>query len=112
MLGGGHTGYHSDAPGDAHLPTGKATYSDGTNVPLSSRPNIVPVRIVGEMTNTPRTPHEDFKANGLMAGQIKRGTAKRGYYYENAGEDSGSISAVVPGPSHLQTYSEYLSHIT
>jgi hypothetical protein len=79
------------------------TYSDGTKVAHDAIPEIMPVRITGPMTNTPSTPHEDFKANGMMAGQVKRGRAKRGYYYENVAEDEGSISAVVPpGGAHLE----------
>lgn len=63
---------------------------------MTSRPNITAYDIVGPMSNTPHSPHEDFKANGYMSAQIKKGTARRGYYYKNEGEDVGSISAVVP----------------
>jgi len=97
----GH-GYGADAPKEPHYPTGKAAYSTGDPVPMHARPALLPVEIVGPMTNTPHTPHEDFKANGMMAGQLKRGRAKRGYYYENVGEDAGSISAVVPSWQHLR----------
>lgn len=80
-----------------------ATYSDTTRIPMDVVPEVFPVKITGRMTNTPQTPHEDFKANGYMAGQVKRGRAKSGYYYENVSEDEGSISAVVPpGGAHLQ----------
>lgn len=83
-------------------PTGHAKYGDNSTIPLDSVPDIMPVRINGKMTNTPTTPHEDFKANGYMSGQIKRGQAKSGYYYTNVAEDEGSISAVVPpGGKHL-----------
>lgn len=89
------------------LPSGRAEYSSGEKVPLDSVPDILSVQISGPMTNTPRTPHEDFKANGYMAGQVKRGTAKRGYYYTNVAEDEGSISAVVPpGGAHLKVNRE------
>jgi predicted RNA binding protein YcfA (HicA-like mRNA interferase family) len=54
------------------------------------------------MSNTPQTPHPDFKANGLMTGLLKRKAARRGFYYGNVGEDSGSISATVPGPGHVE----------
>ncbi len=54
------------------------------------------------MTNTPNSAHEDFRANGLMGGQLKRGTAKNGYYYKNVGEDAGSVSAVVPSGAHVE----------
>jgi 8-oxo-dGTP pyrophosphatase MutT (NUDIX family)/GNAT superfamily N-acetyltransferase len=79
-----------------------AVYGDQSPVPMDAKPDIFPVRIKGPMTNTPQTPHEDFKANGLMAGQIKRGRAKNGYYYRQVGEDPGSISAVVPNGDHLE----------
>jgi hypothetical protein len=79
-----------------------AHYSGGIPVPMDAHPSIFPVRIKGPMTNSPSAPHEDFRANGYMAGQLKQGRAKKGYYYENVAEDEGSISAVVPGASHLE----------
>jgi len=54
------------------------------------------------MTNTPNRPHTDTKANSMMIRNLKIGNAKSGYYYENEGEDTGSISAVVPDKSFLQ----------
>ena len=93
----GGTGYSSNGPEGVHLPSGKATYGDGTPVSMSARPSLFEVEIICEMTNTPQTPHEDFKANGYMRAAITRGNAKRGYYYINVAEDDGSISAVVPG---------------
>jgi len=54
------------------------------------------------MTNSPYKPHTDEKANSMMLRNLKMGNAKSGYYYENIGEDSGSISAVVPDASFLQ----------
>lgn len=110
LLSPSRHGYGMGAPPEPHYPNGKALYSDGTPVPLTTKPHIFPVRIIGEMTNTTTTPHEDFKANGLMAGQIKRGTARRGYYYENVGEDEGSVSAVVPARSHLGTHEDFVRH--
>lgn len=99
MLGPHETGYEiGDKP---HLPSGKAVYSDSTPVAMNSRPNIVPFRIVGKMSNTARTAHPDFKANGYMKAAKKKGTAKSGYFYTNEGEDAGSISIVVPGGEHL-----------
>ena len=44
----------------------------------------------------------DTRANAQMAGQQKKGNARRGYYYQNDGEDAGSISAVVPSGDHLE----------
>lgn len=106
LLGTQRTGNEVNK-GEPRLPSGKATYSDNSPVPMTARPNIIPVRIVGPMTNSPQRPHEDFRANGLMAGQLKRGRAKSGYFYTNAGEDEGSVSAVVPSRSHLATFEEY-----
>jgi hypothetical protein len=34
-----------------------------------------------------------------MKASLKRGNAKRGFYYKNVSEDAGSISAVVPNGS-------------
>ena len=87
---------------EPHLPTGEATYPGGSPVPMDVKPNIVPVSITGRMTNTPQTPHDDFRANGMMAGQLKRGRARSGYFYSNVGEDAGSVSAVVPSAAHLK----------
>lgn len=95
------------------LPSGKAQYGDGTSIPLDAKPDLFPVRITGPMSNTPDTPHPDYKANGYMRAQLTRGTAKRGYYYDNVGEGvvrdpltgnlKPNISAVVPnGGTHLE----------
>jgi 8-oxo-dGTP pyrophosphatase MutT (NUDIX family) len=107
----------------ASLPTGEAVYSDGSPVGMDAKPDLFPVRIVGSMSNTPATPHKDFKANGYMSAALKRGHAKNGYYYANQGEGGidqrtskggvpsefgrdfpiwDSISAVVPSAVHLQ----------
>lgn len=100
------TGYNTgDVPEEDYYPGDrktKAMYSDRTEIPMDSKPVIFPVKIVGRMTNTTSTPHEDFRANGLMNRALKRGNAKSGFYYENVGEDEGSISAVVPDKSFLQ----------
>jgi hypothetical protein len=93
-----------DAPEEDYYPRERAErpiYAGNKPVRDEFRPNIFPVQIVGKMSNTPSTPMSDTRANATMAGQLKRGTAKRGYYYINEGEDHGSVSAVVPGPSHL-----------
>lgn len=81
---------------------GRAMYSDRTPVAMDAKPNVMPVRIIGEMTNDESTPHDDSRANGLMRAQLKRGSAKRGYFYTNDGEDYGSVSAVVPSGTHLE----------
>jgi hypothetical protein len=93
-----------DAPEEDYYPRERADrpiYAGNQHVRDEFRPNIFPVQIVGRMSNTPSTPMSDTRANATMAGQLKRGTAKRGYYYINEGEDAGSVSAVVPGLSHL-----------
>ena len=82
----------------------QVTYSDGTPVPLDSKPTMLPVRITGPMTNTPDNPHTDARANALMKGLITRGQARRGFYYVNDSEDENSISAVVPNADHLEIY--------
>lgn len=97
------TGYNADAPDEDHYPTpGKAKYSDGTPVAMDAKPAVFPVRITGKMSNTPTSPHADFAANGRMSGQLKRGTARSGYYYTNVGEDAGSISAVLPNGAWVE----------
>lgn len=93
---------HSMGQREPHYPTGKAHYGDGTEIPLHAKPDLFPVRITGDMSNTPDNPHEDFKANGYMKAQLGRGRAKRGYFYTNVAEDDGSISAVVPSGDHLE----------
>ena len=95
----GQTGDHY--PADVHMDK-KGSPQPGSSTPLDAKPALFPVSIVGPMTNTPQTPHENFKANGMMAGQLKKGNARRGYFYQNMGEDSGSISAVVPSWNHLK----------
>lgn len=103
-LGRSASGYSVDAPDEDHhpQPVWHGPNKGGHAAPLEASPSMFPVHLVGPMTNTPHTPHEDFRANGLMAGQLKRGTAKRGYYYRNIAEDAGSVSAVVPSWMHLQ----------
>lgn len=101
------TGHNSgpDVPEEDYYPTDrikKAKYSDGTPIPLDSKPIVFPVKIVGKMTNTPQTPHSDATANGLIMRNLRMGNARRGYYYKNDGEDYGSISAVVPDSSFLK----------
>lgn len=92
-------------PEEDYYPTERkerAKYSDGTEIPLDCKPIIFPVTIVGRMTNTFSTPHNDMKANSLMNRSLKTGNAKSGFYYINDGEDSGSISAVVPDKTFLK----------
>ena len=96
------TGYNVDAPAENYLPVRPIKYASGENMPADVRPSILPYRITGEMVNQPYSPYEDFAANARMAGLLTRGNARRGIYYENIGEDPGSISAVVPGGSHVE----------
>jgi len=100
------TGFNcGDVPVDDYYPTERkerANYSDKTLVEFKDRPTILAVNIVGPMTNTPDNPHSDAIANGLIRRSIKSGKAKNGFYYINDGEDSGSISAVVPSYAHLK----------
>lgn len=106
------TGYSVHAPDEDHHPTGSAVYGvggPGSKVPLDVKPHLFPVRIVGGMSN-PGDPHRDFHANGYMQAQIKQGRARNGYYYRNEGEDSGSISAVVPNADHLATHEDFVRH--
>jgi hypothetical protein len=77
-------------------------YDNGEEMPMNVRPSIKPYAITGPMTNTKYSPHSDSKANGLMKGSLKKGNAKKGYFYKNDGEDVGSISAVVPNGSHVK----------
>jgi hypothetical protein len=92
------TGYSVDAPFEDHYPTGKAKYSDGTQVSSSEKPNMLRFKIKGKMTSHPHTPRTDMAANAIM----KRKGIKQGIYYVNEGEDPGSISAVVPSVEHLE----------
>lgn len=81
---------------DYYPKSGMAKYSDGTPVSLNSKPKIFAVKINCPMSNTPNNPMTDVRANAQMIVQIKKGQAKRGYFYINNGEDEGSISAVLP----------------
>ncbi len=96
------SGYNGEAPTNNYYPTGTAEYSDRQKIPLTVKPSIIPVRIIGPMSNTAISPLSDSKANAQMRGNITKGTAVRGFFYKNDGEDYGSISAVVPGGSHIE----------
>ena len=106
----GITGRNVDAPDEDYYahehPKGILKYSNGDPVPMDVKPSIKPFRITGNMTNTIDRPHGDFKANGYMQAALKKGNAKNGYFYKNDAEDYGSISAVVPGPEHIQPVDE------
>jgi hypothetical protein len=101
-----NTGYNAgrEVPEEDYYPTerkDRAHYSDGTEIPLDSKPVIFKVQIKGEMSNSPSNPHSDSVANGLMKRSLNKGNARKGFYYVNDAEDYGSISAVVPDASFL-----------
>lgn len=101
------SGYNcgNDVPDEDYYPIDRkerATYSDGSVVPMDCHPIIFPVRIVGPMTNNIWHPLTDAQANSIMGKYLRMGKARRGYYYRNEGEDTGSISAVVPDGSFLK----------
>lgn len=95
------TGYNIDAPKEDYFPTKVLKYPDGTEMPMHVKPEVAPFKLKGSMSNDRSNPYEDFKANGYMRAQLKKGSAKNGYYYKNVGEDSGSISIVVPNGNHV-----------
>lgn len=103
---GVNAGYRGSVPDDDYYPDPKShtwpRFSDGTKLDENANPSVRPYKISGPMSNSRNTPYEDFKANGYMQAQKTKGTAKRGMYYTNVGEDSGSISAVVPNGDHLE----------
>ena len=92
-------------PEEDYYPTerkDRAKYSDGTPIPFDCKPIIFPVKIIGSMSNSINNPHSDITANSLMRRGLTKGNARNGFYYINDGEDSGSISAVVPDKTFLQ----------
>lgn len=104
------TGYNADAPDEDHFPhehpKGMPKMGKGVSVSPTHKPEIHEYKITGRMSNTIRNPHDDFKANSYMKAAIKKGNAKRGYYYKNVAEDEGSISAVVPNGNHVKRISD------
>ena len=70
---------------------------DGPPVPFDARPAVRAYEIAGNMSNNTYHPTTDARANG-MAGRLKN----QGTYYKNIGEDSGSVSAVVPSKDFLR----------
>ena len=103
------TGFNVDAPIQDYLPVNMPNVSRDVSMNPEWSPAILPYRITGEMKNTPSNALEDYKANAVMKGLLTRGQARRGLYYNNVGEDFGSISAVVPGMGHVEPIDlEYL----
>lgn len=88
-------------PNEDYLPRKTLKYADGTEMPMSVKPNILPYRLNTEVSNSRNTPHPDYKANGYMRAGITKGNAKRGFYYKNEAEDFGSVSVVVPNGDHV-----------
>jgi hypothetical protein len=109
------SGYNCDIPDDDFFPVDnpyKAKYSNGEEISLKCKPIIFPCKIVGPMTNTIHNPHSDDMANSMMKGQLKKGNAKKGYYYINDVEDSGSISVVVPNYKHIEIMKNVSENVT
>src|SRR6185312_14241500 len=90
------TGYNTKSPENDYFPhehpEGFPHMSNNIPVLPTHKPEIKPYRIIGRMSNTINNPHDDFKANGYMKANLKKGHAKRGFYYKNVAEDEGSIS--------------------
>jgi hypothetical protein len=100
------SGYNSgssreDVPKHDYYPTERqerAKFGDGTPVPFEAKPAVAAYSIVGAMKNDTGRPYSDTRANAMS----KRQGMKNGYYYKNDGEDTGSISAVVPSAAALR----------
>jgi hypothetical protein len=88
------TGFNCDVPEEDFYPSEPP--KDALYLKLTMKPAIKKYKILCPITNTINNPYEDFKANGYMKALLKRGNAKRGFYYKNVAEDVGSISVVVP----------------
>lgn len=82
----------------ASLPTmGNEKRGTSIPIPFDARPAVRAYEIAGNMSNNTFYPTTDSRANG-MSGRLKN----KGTYYKNEGEDSGSISAVVPSKDFLR----------
>lgn len=95
----GVTGFNCNMPDEDSFAPKPPKYSNGHEMPLDAVPSIFKVKIIGPMTSRPIS---DERANSIIRSMIKRGIARRGYYYINDGEDYGSISAVVPSANFLE----------
>jgi len=89
-----------DIPEHDYLPMGRASFSDNSRVPMTAKPVIMPVRVKGKMTR--KSSAGDDYANKTMFKRLKVGNKEKGIFYENMGEDVGSVSATVPSVSHLE----------
>jgi hypothetical protein len=104
-LGRWATGFNARLPVEDFLPENgleRAVFSNREQVALTARPSIQGYHIVGAMKNKPNNPLTDDHANRWMIKQKAMGTADRGCYYDNEGEDAGSVSAVVPDGSFVK----------
>ncbi len=90
------TGFNCDVPDDDFYPTLPIIRKWSSFITLTMKPAIKKYRIICPMTNTNNSFYNDGPANGYMRASLKRGNAKRGFYYRNVSEDPGSISVVVP----------------
>ena len=94
------TGFNCDVSNDDFYPTESPNHTP--YLLLTMKPAIKKYKILCPLTNTKNIPYYDETANKYMYKAKKRGNAKMGYYYVNAGEDAGSISVVVPNGSCLK----------
>ncbi len=85
---------HNEGPEKDFYPT--QSPKDSPYLLLTMKPAIKKYKILCPITNTKQIPYYDEVANKYMFKALKRGNAKMGFYYVNAGEDNGSISVVVP----------------
>ena len=95
------SGYNIDSPKDDFYAEDHKLPTVGNDVKVdpSWKPWIRPVLIVGDMDKRKKT---DSAANSLMYKLLSQGKATRGFYYENDGEDAGSVSAVLPNGDHVK----------
>jgi len=94
------TGHNCDVSNEDFYPTESPKHTE--YLKLNMKPAIKKYKILCPMTNSINTPYNDWKANGYMKASLKRGNAKRGFYYRNEGEDAGSISVVVPNGNFVK----------
>jgi len=97
------TGFNCDVSDNNFYPTQSPKHA--IYLSLTMKPVIKKYKIICPMTNTNMSPYDDFKANGYMAASLKRGNAKRGFYYKNESEDYGSVSIVIPNGNFVKEVS-------
>lgn len=102
-----NTGYNAfDVPKKDYYPADRTSEradmgsgKNSTPVPFDAKPSVAQYNIIGRMNNTATRPGTDDGAN-RRARSLAAMTG--GLYYKNAGEDSGSVSAVVPDRTFLR----------